>query len=131
MWVAKIRFIWKNQIYYVVKHVLRHQTFECWPLGWVLIRTTTTELILKIEIVAIFRISHATRSSSRMSSYNKNSYLKVLPMDSLDKIDAFCTVNEIITTFCSKVIRIWILLNFPQIAVIHQFVGKLSKFKIQ
>ena len=34
---------------------------------------------------------------------SKNSYLKVLPMDSLDDTDVFCTVPDNISTLGSKV----------------------------
>ena len=34
---------------------------------------------------------------------SKNSYLKVLPLDSLDEIDVFCTVPDHISTLGSKV----------------------------
>ena len=117
LWISKLHRNCNKDHFMVLQSVLKHQSRILSNLGWVLTRYSTHTQISNFHYFWKNWFFKYIFQSIQVWFISKNSYLKVLPKDSLDKIDAFCTINEVLTTFCSKVIRIWIVLIFPQIGV--------------
>ena len=57
---------------------------------------------LKNRLFCFFFEFHMSREVTLRRTQRKNYHLKVLPTNSLDFLDVFCTINECTTTFKSK-----------------------------
>ena len=89
------------------KHFLSTQTFHFWPHETPVIRTSTKELIQKIWNFAIFHILSTKWKVIARVILSKNSYLKVIPLNTSGNLAAFCTINEYTETYRSKYTFYW------------------------